>query len=340
MVVYDQVNLLDAAGPLQVFDTANRHLWDLHRDGPGAYDLTIAATDKGPVRSSSGLALLAEHAYAELEEPIDTLLIAGGSGYEAALTDSDLLSWLRAMSHKVRRLGSVCTGAFLLAEAGLLDGRKATTHWSMCAQLAADYPEVSVDPDAIFVRDGLIRTSAGVCSGIDLALALVEEDLGAEVARQAARQMVVFLKRPGGQSQFSVHLEPRPAARPCLRDLQHWIPENLDKDLRIEALAERCAMSPRNFARAFRKEADLSPGKFVERARVDAARRLLEESDLRIADIVQACGFGTLEHLRRAFIRQLGVPPRDYRRRFISPSHPTGRKGPQNDREDYHTSVR
>jgi transcriptional regulator GlxA family with amidase domain len=221
------------------------------------------------------------------------------------------------MAPRVRRLASVCTGAFLLAEAGLLDGRRATTHWSACAALARRYPRVRVDPDPIFVRDGAVVTSAGVTSGMDLALALVEEDHGREVALGVARWLVLFLKRPGGQAQFSAQLSSQLASRQPIQELQAWIVENVHRDLSVAVLAARAGMSPRNFARVFTREVGATPALFVETARVEAARRRLEEDGGRGIEAVAAeCGFGSAETLRRAFLRRLRVNPADYRARF------------------------
>jgi transcriptional regulator GlxA family with amidase domain len=212
----------------------------------------------------------------------------------------------------------VCTGAFLLARAGLLDGRSATTHWAACAALARNYPTVHVDPDPIFVRDGNVYTSAGVTAGIDLALALVEEDLGAAAALEVARNLVLFVRRPGGQAQFSATLAGQAAVRPGIRELQAWISEHLDADLSVPALAERAFMSPRNFARVFAQQVGSTPGAFVESVRVERARTLLETTDLQVEEIARACGFGTVETMRRAFGRRVRVSPSEYRERFAA----------------------
>jgi len=252
---------------------------------------------------------------------LDTLLIAGGMGTQAAMRDEVLLAALRRLAPRVRRIGSVCSGAFLLAEAGLLDGRRATTHWEWCEALAARFPRVQVDRDPIFVRDGNVYTSAGVTAGMDLALALVEEDHGRALALEVARQMVLFLRRPGGQSQFSAALAAQAADREPLRDLQAWIAEDPGRDCSVPALARRVAMSPRNFARVFAREVGATPGQFVERVRVEAARRRLEESADGVDNIAFRCGFGTAETMRRAFLRTLRVPPSAYRSRFRATVH-------------------
>jgi transcriptional regulator GlxA family with amidase domain len=257
-----------------------------------------------------------------LEPAIDTLIVAGGLGTRAAVSDPALIAWLRRAAPRVRRLASVCSGAFLLAEAGLLDGRRATTHWSSCADLARRYPRVKVEPDPIFVRDGNVYTSAGVTSGMDLALALVEEDHGRELALAVARWLVLFLKRPGGQSQFSAQLSVQLASRQPLQELQAWIVENVHADLSVAALAARAGMSPRNFARVFTREIGVTPARFVETARVEAARRQLEDDGSQgVENVAAACGFGSAETLRRAFLRTLRVSPTDYRSRFQAAAH-------------------
>jgi transcriptional regulator GlxA family with amidase domain len=242
--------------------------------------------------------------------------VAGGTGTRRAEGDEALIAWLRDAAKRARRVTSVCTGAFLLARAGLLDGRRATTHWASCTDLAERHPTITVEPDPIFVRDGNVATSAGVTAGMDLALALVEEDLGREVALEAARWLVLFLKRPGGQAQFSAQLAAQTADRAPLRELQAWIPDHLDQDLSVPALAGRASMSERNFARAFRRETGMTPGAYVEAARVESARIALETGDLPVASVARQSGFGTVETMRRAFRRRVGVSPVDYRTRF------------------------
>ncbi|MFI5317287.1 MAG: GlxA family transcriptional regulator, partial [Myxococcota bacterium] len=235
-----------------------------------------------------------------------------------ALRDRALVDFLRRAAPRARRVASICSGTFLLAEAGLLDGRRATTHWAHCAELAKRYPRVAVETDPIFVRDGKLWSSAGVCAGMDLALALAEQDHGRELALTVAQWMVLFLKRPGGQSQFSVGLAAQATEHERIRELQAWAQAHLPADLGIAALAKRAAMSPRNFARVFAREVGETPARWVERARVEAARRLLEESDDGVDAVASRCGFGTAETLRRAFLRQLRVGPAAYRARFRS----------------------
>ncbi|MGZ8676474.1 MAG: GlxA family transcriptional regulator, partial [Solirubrobacterales bacterium] len=253
---------------------------------------------------------------AQCRGPIDTLVVAGGFGVHEAVGDEALVRWLRSAAGRSRRVASVCSGSFLLARAGLLEGRRATTHWSSCEELARRHPEITVDPDPIFVHDGDVWTSAGVTAGMDLSLALVERDLGRETALAVARWLVLFLQRPGGQAQFSSHLAAQLADRAPLRELQSWIADNLDEDLRVEALADRAAMSPRNFARTFRREIGLTPAAYVEALRVERARQCLEQDSDPIERVADRCGFGTPETMRRAFARRVGIAPADYRARF------------------------
>jgi transcriptional regulator GlxA family with amidase domain len=231
-----------------------------------------------------------------------------------------VLAWLRRLAPRVRRIGSVCTGTFVLAAAGLLAGRRVTTHWNSAARLQQMFPALRVDADPIFIKDGKVYTSAGVTAGMDLALALVEEDCGREVAMAVARALVLFLKRPGGQSQFSAQLAAQAADREPLRELQAWIIDHVGADCSVPALAARVAMSPRNFARVFAREVGMTPGRFVERARVEAARRRLEESDDGVDGVAARCGFGSAEGMRKAFLRTLRVPPSAYRSRFRAAS--------------------
>jgi transcriptional regulator GlxA family with amidase domain len=316
MLAFPDAQIIDITGPLEVFGRAARWMTDEQGWRIPAYTVEIVATKAGAFATSSGLRLIADRPITQVHGPIDTLLVAGGRGTTDAIRDRALIDWLRGSIHRTRRICSVCTGAFLLAEAGLLDGLSATTHWRQCEQLATRYPAVSVETDPIFVRAGKIFTSAGVTAGIDLALALLEEDHGRDVALAVARELVMFLRRPGGQSQFSVQLSAQVADREPLRDLQQWIADHLGADLSVEALARRAAMSPRNFARVFAREVGMTPGEFVENLRVEAARRRLEESVEGVDSIASACGFGTRESMRRAFIRTLHVPPSAYRSRF------------------------
>jgi transcriptional regulator GlxA family with amidase domain len=318
LLVYPGMQILDATGPLAVFETASRLLSENGGMAEPAYRTVILAPSAGPLASSAGLVVMAEREYRAAPAGIDTLLVAGGQGMRHAIEDRDLLGWLGRQAKQVRRFGSVCTGAFLLAEAGLLAGRRATTHWAYCRELAERHPDIRVEADAIYVRDGALYTSAGVTAGMDLALALVEEDWGRELALAAARRLVMFVKRPGGQSQFSAQLAAQAAERPRIRALQDWLLEHLAEDLSVGVLASRAAMSPRNFARVFAREAGMTPAAFVESARLEAARRRLEEGEATIEAIAAATGFGGAERLRRAFQRRLGVSPQGYRQRFRS----------------------
>jgi transcriptional regulator GlxA family with amidase domain len=308
IVAFPGVQTLDVTGPAEVFRAAS-----LLR--PPGYEVIVAAAE-AELLATSTVSLVPDVRLDQMDGPIDTLIVAGGEGTRRAVRDEWLVDWIAAAATRARRVTSVCTGAFLLARAGLLDGRRVTTHWAYCAELARHYPAVEVDHEPIFVRDGNVATSAGVTAGMDLALALVEEDLGREVALEAARHLVVFLQRPGGQAQFSAQLAAQVADRAPLRDLQAWIPDHLAEDLTVPALARRACMSERNFARAFRRETGMTPAAYVESARVERARIALETGDLQVEAIARQAGFGTVETMRRAFRRHVGVSPMDYRTRF------------------------
>ena len=308
IVGFPGVQTLDVTGPAEVFRAAG-----LIR--PPGYEVTVAAAQKQPLATST-VSFVPDAALDDIGGTLDTLIVAGGTGARRAEDDPRLIDWIREAAKQARRVTSVCTGAFLLARAGLLDGCRATTHWAHCADLAERYPEVAVERDPIFVRDGNVATSAGVTAGMDLALALVEEDLGREAALEAARWLVVFLQRPGGQAQFSAQLAAQAADRAPLRELQAWIPDHLDEDLTVPALARRACMSDRNFARAFRRETGMTPGAYVETARVERARIALETGDLPVETVARQAGFGTVETMRRAFGRRVGASPAEYRTRF------------------------
>jgi transcriptional regulator GlxA family with amidase domain len=311
ILAFDDVQSLDVTGPTEVFSQAGQ----IARE---PYRIELVAPTAEPIRTNSGLTLVPHRAAAAVRGPIDTLIVAGGSGVVRACEDERLVRWVARAAGRARRVASVCTGAFMLAEAGVLDGRRAATHWAGCDELAERYPAIDVDHEAIFVRDGDVWTSAGVTAGMDLALALVEEDLGRAVALEAARWLVVFVRRPGGQSQFSSHLSVQAAEREPLRELQEWVSTHLDADLSVAALAERACMSPRNFARAFAREVGMTPAAYVEALRTDQARLRLESTGQKIEAVARDCGFGTVETMRRSFHRRLGVGPADYRRRFRS----------------------
>ncbi|MDO8210402.1 GlxA family transcriptional regulator [Conexibacter sp. CPCC 206217] len=308
VVLFDGVQSLDVTGPMEVFTGAARH-----HACDARYVVQTASLDGGPVRCSSGLTLVPDVALDAAGTP-DTLLVPGGEGTRSA--DPRLVEWLRGAAPCAGRIVSVCSGAFLLAQAGLLDGRRATTHWAYCDLLGRLFPAVAVDPEPIWVRDGNVMTSAGVTAGIDAALALVEEDAGREVALMVARHLVVFLRRPGGQSQFSAQLAVQVAEREPLRELQQWIADHPAADLSVEALAARASLSPRQFARAFRAEVGVTPGRYVDDVRLEAARRMLEDSADGVETVARRCGYGAPETMRRAFVRTLGVAPAEYRRRF------------------------
>lgn len=303
-VVYPGITALDLVGPHEVFAAT------------GAYECIVAAAEAGPVVSTRGPGIVADRSLASIRGAIDTLVVVGGEGAFDATRDATLVGWITRAAARSRRVASVCTGAFLLAESGLLAGRRATTHWQACEYLARRHPDVVVDPQPIFVRDGDVWTSAGVTAGIDLALALVADDLGRDRALAVARQLVVYVQRPGGQSQFSVQLDGAVAEREPIREVQAHIADHPDDDLTIERLAARASMSPRHFARVFRAETGCTPGEYVERTRVELARRLLETTGVAVDDVARAAGFGTVETMRRAFARRVGASPRDYRNRF------------------------
>lgn len=306
--------ILDIAGPAEVFARSSHLL--VEKKTRVRYQVELASVAGSTVSTTCGLRLSSHLPYTKVSGPVDTLLVVGGRGIPTSPGAPEILTWLRRMAKRVRRLGSVCTGAFLLAEAGLLDRRRATTHWYWCQEFARRYPKVRVEPDAIFVRDGHIYTSAGITAGMDLCLALVEEDQGHEVAVQVARELVLFLRRAGGQSQYSSLLELETASSPSLQELRLWILDHLREHLPVERLASRAAMSPRNFARVFVRELGTTPAKFVQQMRLEAARKRLEESRESIVQVASVCGFGSLDSMRRAFEETLGITPHVYRERF------------------------
>jgi len=316
ILAYPDVQLLDVAGPLQVFASASELAARGERAGPPAYVVEVLAARAGQVRTSSGLGIVASASWREVSGGLDTLLIAGGAGVSAHIEDGELLTWLRSMRSQARRLASVCTGAFLLAAAGLLDGRTATTHWDSAAPFRRLFPRVTLEADRLFVRDGNIWTSAGVTAGMDLALALVEADHDRRLAIDTARHLVMFAKRPGTQSQFGGLLTEQSADHGDFAALCDWIAGNPGADLSVPALAARAGMSERTFARRFLAQTGQPPGRFVARMRLDAARRLLEEGPASVEAVASRAGYGTPEAMRLAFRRRLEVAPRDYRSRF------------------------
>lgn len=315
IVAFPGVQSLDVAGPLEVFAGAQQ-LLATAGDPRASYTVRVLSMDGAPLRASSGLMLVPDGPLERAPRTIDTLIVAGGPGSREAAQDPRLLRWVRRRAQRARRTASVCTGAFVLAAAGLLDGRRATTHWSAASTLARLHPDVDVDPDPIYVRDGNVWTSAGVTAGMDLALALVEEDLDRDVALTIARHLVLFLRRPANQSQFSATLAAQQPEREPLREVQRAVLEEIAANHSVEAMAQRAHMSSRHFARAFRAETGMTPARYVERVRLEAARRHLEDGSEPIGQVAAACGFGTAETLRRVFLRALGVGPAEYRRRF------------------------
>jgi len=310
IIAFEGFQMLDAAGPAEVFDGAAKLTG-------GGYQVQLATPGGRQVRAGSGLRLEADVALESARGPLDTLLVAGGFGVRAAAEDPVVVRHIGRLADRARRVTSVCTGAELLATAGLLDGRRATTHWAWCSALAEHHPDVIVEPDRIFVRDGNVATSAGVSAGMDLALALVEEDHGPEVARTVARWLVLFLQRPGGQSQFSERLAPPAPRTASLRPVLDSIAADPAADHRLGTLAARAAMSERHLVRRFAAELRTSPARFVERVRVEAARTALEEGAT-VEEAARRCGFSSGEVMRRAFLRVLGVTPSEYRQRFTT----------------------
>lgn len=314
MLAYQQCQVLDVTGPVEALEKANTS------SGKSVYDVQIIAPKAGNVQTSGVVQLAGARAMTDIGEmelqQLDTLMIAGGVGVFEAMHDAAILEFVRLAAKHARRVISVCSGSFLLAEAGLLDNRRATTHWDAIEEMADRYPLIDVDNDAIYIRDGNYWTSAGVTAGIDLTLALIEADLGSQIALQAARKLVVYMMRPGGQAQFSAQLKFQRSGDRQLQALIEWIDNNSSENLSVAGLASRCAMSERNFTRRFTSELGISPARFVEQSRLQYARRQLEETDLPLQQIADRCGFKSVEILRRLFNRKLSVSPGDYRKRF------------------------
>ena len=326
-ILFPEFLSLDAVGPFQVFASAND---ERRRHGlPAAYALHLLAEAPGPVRCSAGFSMHADAAR-DASDParFDTLLVPGGSGVDAQLRNAALLDWLRAAEPVVRRLGSVCSGALLLAEAGLLSGRSATTHWSRAEALRRTHPDIDVQADRLHTydprspHDGHVFTSAGVTAGIDLALALVEADLGRPLTLAVARQLVMFMRRPGGQAQFSSFLAPEVTHAPRLAALLEWIPGQLGGDLSLDALAARACMPPRTLTRAFQRELGMTPGRYVERVRLEAASTLLAHAQASVSTVARLCGFEHPENLRRVFQKHLAVSPQAFAERFGARERP------------------
>jgi transcriptional regulator GlxA family with amidase domain len=299
------VQILDVTGPLEVFSNVPD------------YQVTVVSSDgSDQLMTSRGIKLAGAVAREDISGSIDTLVIAGGPGAESGEYDSDYIGWIAEAAGRSRRVAAICTGAFLLAAAGLLDGKKAVTHWNFCDRLAREFPKVNVLPNPIFLRDGSIYTSAGITAGIDLSLALVEEDHGHQTALTVARQLVMFLVRPGGQAQYSHMLSRQATTSEPLRELQVYMLENLKANLSVEALAERIGMSPRHFSRVCLREMKMNPGQFVDRLRVEAAQQLIDSSSMGLKEIADACGFGSADSMRRAFQRVIGITAGEYTERF------------------------
>jgi transcriptional regulator GlxA family with amidase domain len=305
---------LEYVGPIQVFGEANWMLENSGRDE--GYDIEVVATEPGTVYEVKGLEVTASQPYHALTGEVDTLMIQAVDQDERVLGDERLLQWVREMAGKVRRIASVCVGTYVLAESGVLDGRRATTHWAACRDFRTRYPKIHLKEDPIYVQDGNVYTSAGASCGLDLALAMVEEDFGTELARRVAQGLVMYMKRPGTQAQFSVPVQSEFPEDSRMTELQAYISENLDEDLSVESLAKQIGMSSRNFSRAFTREIGVSPGRYVEQVRLERARQALEQTRSPLSRIAQWCGYRTSNGLRLAFERQFGVTPREYRNRF------------------------
>jgi transcriptional regulator GlxA family with amidase domain len=320
VVAFPAFQILDVTGPTEVFSQAARIV--ATSSSAPAYRIVVVAKRAGPMRSSSGVEIVTK-SFSDAPKRCDTLVVAGGLGTRRAVFDTRLIDWIHGAAGRARRVASVCTGAFLLAQSGRLTGRRATTHWESCERLKRGFPDVTVEPDRIFVKDGNVYTSAGVTAGIDLALALVAEDYGRELALHVARELVVFLQRPGGQSQFSAQLATQAGDKDQLADVRAWIENHLPDDLSVPVLARQAGMSPRNFARRFSEEVGATPARYVQAARLDAARRRLEESRHGLERIAADCGLGSADSMRRAFVGALSTTPSDYRARFWTKGKPS-----------------
>ena len=313
---------LDVAGPYEVLALAQHKLREINQETGEGYHVELVTMGRNRyVTGRLGLSIVAKRSYKAVTGDIDTLLVVGGMEPWSSGGKAAILNWIRQKATKVRRLAGVCTGTFVLADAGLLDGRRATTHWYFCQQLASRYPNVKVDPEPIFVADGNVYTCAGVTSAMDLALAFVEEDFGADVAVRIARAHIMFLRRPGSQSQFSTPLSFNGASQSAMNRLQFWILNHLAEDVTVERLAAQAKMSPRHFARIFVREFQFTPGEYLDHVRVEVARKRLEDTDDAVEEVAAAVGFGTASTMRRVFLRVLDVGPADYRARFRLQRH-------------------
>ena len=317
ILVPTNVSILDVAGPLDVFTKAKDCIRENDPAMNETYTTHVLSFDSLiQVNTSSGLPIITEGGIESVNYEIDTILVAGNSTLK--VIPQSLLDWLKDKTDKVRRMGSICAGAFVLAKAGILNGRRATTHWMVCDKLAKLYPEVKVETDPIFVKDGNVYTSAGISTGMDLSLAMVEEDFGRDMAVAVARRLVLFLKRPGNQSQFSNILNYQSVDYEPIKEIQDWIVDHLDDELTVEMLAEKAMMSPRNFARVFLRETGITPAKYIEKLRLETARRRLEKTRLTLDEISTECGVGNADGLRRLFLRHMKTTPSDYRKSFAT----------------------
>jgi transcriptional regulator GlxA family with amidase domain len=318
-LVFPDCEILDVCGPLEAFYFADHWLRRLGRTAEPGYQTLVISAGPGPIRTMSGTGIVATHSYSDIIDNLDTLVVAGGFGVEQASKNEALVEWVRSITPRTRRVASICSGAFILAAAGLLHHRRVTTHWMFSKLLAAEYPSIEVDPSMLFARDGNVYTSGGITAGIDLALSLVEEDAGPEVMLAVARTMVVFPRRPGGQSQFSAYTSlSEKGTRSDISELRTWMMAHPEADLSVPALADRMAMSPRNFSRLFHNEMGEPPAQFAEKVRAEAARCKLEQTALPIEMIAKETGFGDPERMRRTFQRLYDTSPAEYRARFRS----------------------
>ena len=312
MVIFPEAQSLDITGPMEVFDIANYFLGDPSQ----GYRLELVAKETGLIKMSSGIQLHVDKNLTQMSEVPHTLMVAGGNGTRTVIFDEEFVQQVKAKAEQATRVASVCSGSFILAQAGLLDGKRATTHWMVSKLMKDSFPSIEMVEDSIYQKDGNVYTSAGITAGMDLALALVEEDHGREVAMHVAKQLVLFLKRPGGQSQFSTQLAMQFKLSGPLESLSEWLVDNLQQQLSVADMAKQVAMSPRNFARVFNRETGTTPAKFVEGLRIERAQQLLETSNLALEQVADKCGFGSAERMRRSFVKTLNVLPIDYKKRF------------------------
>jgi transcriptional regulator GlxA family with amidase domain len=312
ILVFSEAQVLDITGPHEVFSSSA--VFQRQAQTPKEYEVFLVAKDLNPIAMSSGMKIVPDYQFNTFPKPLDTLIIPGAENKETAIEDAELLTWIQEQSKHVRRLVSICTGAFFLARLGLLDGKDVTTHWAYCSNMKKNFPQLNVVSDSIFIRQGNIYTSAGVTAGMDLSLALVEEDIGKDIAMSVARKLIIFYKRPGGQNQFSEFILSQ--SNSYFGELTDWIINHLSNDLSIETLAEQASMSPRNFIRKFKEELGCTPAKFIERLRLRQARMLLENRSSVLKTVANQCGFKSEEQMRRAFQRTLCVTPNEYKTRF------------------------